>query len=598
MLAHKIRTDENIEGFKMNNLTHSLELYADDCSIFMEAKDESLRKTVETLDNFYKISGLKISVSKTKAVWFGIQHNNPPRLCPDLPLDWDNKFRLLGVDFFSNLEGMDCNFLSKMEEIRKVLNCWIYRTLTIYGKIVVVKTLALSKLSHLPLVLPDLNSVQLKQLENIIFSFLWGNKPDKVSRDHSKLSEKAGGLGVIDIKCFWQALKFSWIRRLLNTNAFWPKILCEEIKSIIGGEVTICDILQLGPNYLSFIGKKLKNQFWKQILCSVGPIMQGALFCHPENIVTAPLWDNPHILRNNKPLKRTFFPGLSEKITTISDFFHPGTNIYLTREEMEQKYTINMSNETFIEFQYIFKVARRNLGLNDEIIIPIFLPFQPLLIKIANLVKKGCNVYYKLLRKKINLKTSMAERESKWHLELNCVYGVDFWNKTYDLTAAIKNDNKIKFLQFQINRNSLFTNYRVNKFKNNISPFCTFCQNNDGIEPPLELVSHLFYECNLVFNIWIQVKNWLETLNVDISLDKQSILFGYHNQSNQSVQNFVILCVKYFIWKSKFQSQDLLFNSFKKYFKSKLEDLKNAYFFENKDHLFEPWLNIYDNLLE
>ena len=100
IIAHKIRSDEGIEGFKMNDHKHTLELYADDCTIFLEAKEESLRKTVNTLESFYRISGLKISLSKTNAVWFGLHHNNPDKLCPDLPLDWDNKFRLLGVDFF------------------------------------------------------------------------------------------------------------------------------------------------------------------------------------------------------------------------------------------------------------------------------------------------------------------------------------------------------------------------------------------------------------------------------------------------------------------------------------------------------------------
>ena len=108
-------------------------------------------------------------------------------------------------------------------------------------------------------------------------------------------------LGVPDIKSFWLSLKFSWLRRLLNTNAFWPKILCEEVKKIVDYEANIPEILQFGPNYLSFIGKKLKNNFWKQIMCSVSPFMQGALFCHPEKLVTAPLWDNPQITRNNKP---------------------------------------------------------------------------------------------------------------------------------------------------------------------------------------------------------------------------------------------------------------------------------------------------------
>ena len=72
----------------------------------------------------------------------------------------------------------------------------------------------------------------------------------------------------------------------------------------------------------------------------------------------------------------------------------------------------------------------------------------------------------------INLGTILAQRESKWHTELNCSFGSDFWNRTHSLAAGIKNENKMKFLQYQINRNSLFTNYRVNKFKNHKSPNC------------------------------------------------------------------------------------------------------------------------------
>ena len=174
---------------------------------------------METLDSFFRLSGLRISVSKTKAIWFGKGSSNTNNLCPDLKLDWDFKFRLLGVDFHNNLENMDSNFETKIEEIEKLLNCWIHRTLTVYGKITVIKTLALSKLSHLALVLPNLDKKKIKTLETMFFKFLWGNKTDKVSRDHVKLSEKAGGLGLVDIKQFWESLKFSWFRRLCNTLA-------------------------------------------------------------------------------------------------------------------------------------------------------------------------------------------------------------------------------------------------------------------------------------------------------------------------------------------------------------------------------------------
>ena len=252
-------------------MSHILELYADDCSIFLEHDENSLRRTLSSLDNFFRLSGLKISVSKTKAIWFGSGHSNRHHLCPDLKLDWDTQFKLLGIEFHNNLEGMECNFDYKVEEIKKLFNAWFNRSLTVYGRAVVIKTLALSKLTHLALVLPNLDSKKIKYLENLIFKFLWENKPDKVCREDSKLSEKAGGLGIIDLNSFWKSLKFSWLRRAINTAAFWPKLLCLLTKPILGHQPKITDLLQLGPNILCNIGKKMSNIFWKDVFCSVTP---------------------------------------------------------------------------------------------------------------------------------------------------------------------------------------------------------------------------------------------------------------------------------------------------------------------------------------
>ena len=190
----------------------------------------------------------------------------------------------------------------------------------------------------------------------MFFKFLWGNKPDKVSRDHVKLSEKAGGLGLVDTKQFWESLKFSWFRRLCNTGAFWPNILEMQVQKITGDKTSIFELLQLGPSMITNIGKKMDNRFWKQVLCSVTPFMQGALFCHPEKIVTALFWDNPSITRGNKPIKKSAFPGLSQKNHTISDFYHPGTAMKLNKNELENKYQIAISEDNFMELHYIIKI--------------------------------------------------------------------------------------------------------------------------------------------------------------------------------------------------------------------------------------------------
>ena len=68
-----------------------------------------------------------------------------------------------------------------------------------------------------------------KQIENIFFKFIWNKKSEKIRREDAKLPEKLGGLSVPDIETFWLSFRFSWLRRLCTTKAFWPNIIVNEI---------------------------------------------------------------------------------------------------------------------------------------------------------------------------------------------------------------------------------------------------------------------------------------------------------------------------------------------------------------------------------
>ena len=588
VMAHKLRTEKTVESFVIGQGSHTLELYADDCSIFLQPKSESLRSAVQILSDFFSLSGLKISITKTKAIWFGVGYNNTEKLCPDLGLDWGTDFRLLGVDFDGNLEKMDKNLDSKIDEIQKLLNCWIYRSLTVYGRMVVVKTLALSKLSHVALIIPCLKQNRIKEIENIIFKFIWGNKPDKVSRNHAKLPESSGGLGMIDVKDFWQSFRFSWFRRLINTDSYWPNILFDSISKISGEAIDMSKLFEMGPSKFSHIGKKLKNCFWKEVFMTEAPTLQGALFCHPEKILLTSFWDNPLIVRN-RPIKRNDFPEIAQKITYFQDFFKIGTKNLLSKVELEEKYNLQLNQETYIELSYIVKSSLQKIGLRQENLPIVQLPIQPILTNIATLVVKGCNRYYKLIRKKKALSSTIHERETIWHNEINSTFGIQFWNKVYFLTNDIKNDNRLKWVQFQISRNSLFTNHKVNKFNPNVSPLCRNCNN-------VEKISHLMWHCGLVMELWQDIQNFLEAFQIYPEFNIKIILFGMHKETMNSVTNFVILAAKGYIWKTKFDNTPVSFNLFKKYLKMKLEDLKNSYEYVDKMHLFDQWINIFASL--
>ena len=113
ILAHRLRNDREIDKFQIGEYSHLLEIYADDMTIFLEANSRSIRTVVEILKNFYALSGLKISISKTKAVWFGKDWMSNEILCPEIELIWAKRFTLLGIQFDNNCDTMEDNFWGK-----------------------------------------------------------------------------------------------------------------------------------------------------------------------------------------------------------------------------------------------------------------------------------------------------------------------------------------------------------------------------------------------------------------------------------------------------------------------------------------------------
>ena len=99
-----------------------------------------------------------------------------------------------------------------------------------------------------------------------------------------------------------------------------------------------------------------------------------------------------------------------------------------------------------------------------------------------------------------------------------------------------------------------------------------------------------------MLKLWQEIKTWLGTLGTNLPLSRTSLLFGIHDQKSSSVENYIILVAKHFIWKTKFTSKDLSLGLFQKYLKSKLEDIKNALIVSDKEKKFDQWKLIFDCL--
>ena len=431
----------------------------------------------------------------------------------------------------------------------------------------------------------------IKRIENIFYSFIWGNGSEKVRREDSKLPVNMGGLGMPDVSRFWTAFKFSWFRRLLSTKAFWPKLLLQEVSIIRQKNTTGSDLLQLGTSNLNKLSKSIKNPFWKQVFVSAVPIAEGSMFCNPEKFLDTSFWFNPFVKRANV-IKYNDFPELANKIITLGDFFIPGTKTFMSYENFCHRYTCNISREKYIDIRFTINLALQKLKLPEIRLNMVNLPQRPILIDIAMSVKKGCSFYSRLLTKKSTLNNKISLRENKWHTELGLNFSLGFWENARRLCSKIDFDNQLKWLQYQIVRNSLQTNAIVSHFIPNVQKACTYCQNPDSTE----LISHLFWSCIRISDFLNDVFTFISSTGLPFEPSKEQFLFGFSNTEMHHPKNYISLVVKKYIWRTKFKTKQVTMNGFKALMKSYICDLKFMFTFKNKPDLFNEWIPI-DNAL-
>ena len=78
MLGCLIRKNQGISGIVIDNIECKISQYADDSTVILDGSNRSLLQTLETLDLFERMSGLKVNEEKTNVVYIGSLANQMP----------------------------------------------------------------------------------------------------------------------------------------------------------------------------------------------------------------------------------------------------------------------------------------------------------------------------------------------------------------------------------------------------------------------------------------------------------------------------------------------------------------------------------------
>ena len=115
--------------------------------------------------------------------------------------------RILGVHVsYNEKENNELNFHLKLRKMQTNLDIWRARNLTLFGKVMIIKSLGLSQLVYSASTLnvpEEIKSV----LKTKLFSYLWNNKKDKIKREGLYQDINKGGLHMVDTENNVQGFK-------------------------------------------------------------------------------------------------------------------------------------------------------------------------------------------------------------------------------------------------------------------------------------------------------------------------------------------------------------------------------------------------------
>ena len=173
ILALALRQNDEIEGITIADIRNLLNQFADDMDIFSICNEKSLKAIHKELADFKAQSGFTVSYDKTTLYRIGsLRHSNAQMYGIDEFVWSKEDINVLGVNI-SHENIIQKNYDEIMQKVKKTLNTWHNRDLSLIGKVQVVNTLVASLFVYKMMVLPRIPSHVVRNFDNIVREYIW-----------------------------------------------------------------------------------------------------------------------------------------------------------------------------------------------------------------------------------------------------------------------------------------------------------------------------------------------------------------------------------------------------------------------------------------
>ena len=397
---------------------HKITQQADDTTLFL--KDiQSLHHALNLLYSFRVSSNLKLNYTKTEILTIGsmkIQKNL-------FNLNWvKERVYALGTWFYKDqAKGHTQYYELKLKSLKNTLQHYQRLHLTWYGKVNVIKTFALSKLTFCISSLPTPQWF-VQEVQKEVNSFLWNNKPPRIKFTSVIADYNWGGLRLPHIDSIVIASKAMWVKRLKQPSCKIRKYLAQFLPNMALDDFLECDI---NPNDLPMT----IPFFYRQVLHAWFTLKSK---CHPTNSV---LWLNRNITVDRQPI--FYKEWYSNGILYVKDLLDENQTV-MNYDMFCQKYG---KVTHFLQFESVRRAVISWLKTNSKYT--------------SNTVDQIDILTNKILyRRQIDKICQKPTGVLYWSERLQSEFSDNEWMRIFSMPSSITFNNYVKELQLKINHNT------------------------------------------------------------------------------------------------------------------------------------------------
>ena len=189
--------------------------------VFLEGKKNDFDIVFDILLKFGELSGYKITGSKSKSFYIGNLRDSSNKYRENKGPTWPvDTVTYLGITIPVGKEKkniFELNFANTVNKMRSILNVCSSRSLSLQGKITIIKSLVVPVLIYKVSLVPcEISKKFIQKVNKTIFQFILGSKWERVARSKLCYDIKNGGANIIDIETYIIALQLNWMIRFLD----------------------------------------------------------------------------------------------------------------------------------------------------------------------------------------------------------------------------------------------------------------------------------------------------------------------------------------------------------------------------------------------